>query len=915
MREYFKSILSQTRNLPPTPVLEYKTDTVVSLIPVDNIEYSIGGIVFQTSPVFESLTPSTTYQFYQRYIGETALSIALEVETNAVLGPPVDLLTNGTDYSNWSLSGTTAAADDTLVFTGDGNFNTAIYNLTNEVIAGQEVTLAIDVVSTSVDSTEDFGLSLFSISGTTIYIDCTTLENRRKYLTFNVADPIDYNRIRLITTLSMLTGENLVIENVALFDQLVDETNDPRPPIDDENIFDNGEDMSNWDTSDPQVVGSGDSITVTGDGTLNFFEYAFDVGEITDGESLNFIYNVDATTLPANRLGISSSSIVGATNFISSTTVGEDFSFPFTAANPITSNRMRLFLTDTATTGQNITISNLRLEKGTPISIPSTPTGVTAIATSNSVTVSWNASVSASSYDVEFDGVIYNTTNLSKVFIGLDPSTSYDYRVRAKNAAGDSSWSTLTSISTSAPSSGTDVTAYGAVADANYYDESSKRWRVSNGGAFATDNTTAFSNALNSGNNINIPQGYFLVNDNVVMSKALVFTADVGGVVRCDPIDDRLVRIFEIRADGTVIDGLTVESRNEYNPFIARVPLVGSYGSNKFAFQPEANNITIRNCTTKQMCRGIDRLWQTVRTGLLVDNCDFEDGSIPVFLHYLKDSEIRNCLIEMSVEANHPGLHSLYMAASNTNVVIKNCDVICKSTRNSGTLAQLVKTGYSGITLKNITIDGCTLTTSQPIVTSTGALDGLTVKNSTLNCTNKRSTNRAKMCQIKDYSYDVLFDNNTLNFTDGTTLFYDSGYALPNTNSGITATATNNTINVTSYSGTKLIRASIGQLWEGNTFNITSEGGSLLGHGTAKTTTFRNNTVIASGSLAVSVDVSSGGRLEIDDNSITAGSTQSYAIYNNNSNQDIVVTDNVFTRYNALSSSSAGITQSGNTFN
>ena len=79
---------------------------------------------------------------------------------------------------------------------------------------------------------------------------------------------------------------------------------------------------------------------------------------------------------------------------------------------------------------------------------PEVPTNVSATAKSCSVTVNWSAVEDATSYDVWFNGTVYNVTGTSKTIEGLTPSTSYSYKVRAKNSTGNSAYSTVQKIKT-----------------------------------------------------------------------------------------------------------------------------------------------------------------------------------------------------------------------------------------------------------------------------------------------------------------------------------------------------------------------------------------------------------------------------------------------------------------------------------
>ena len=77
------------------------------------------------------------------------------------------------------------------------------------------------------------------------------------------------------------------------------------------------------------------------------------------------------------------------------------------------------------------------------ITLPAVPVNVIATATTNSITLTWDAVDGASGYDVEADGVVIdNGVNTTYTNTGLQPGTNHVYRVRARNAAGTGEWST-----------------------------------------------------------------------------------------------------------------------------------------------------------------------------------------------------------------------------------------------------------------------------------------------------------------------------------------------------------------------------------------------------------------------------------------------------------------------------------------
>ncbi|GKX68552.1 fibronectin type III domain-containing protein [Inconstantimicrobium mannanitabidum] len=82
-----------------------------------------------------------------------------------------------------------------------------------------------------------------------------------------------------------------------------------------------------------------------------------------------------------------------------------------------------------------------------PVVIPA-PTNITAIATVNSIKVSWNSVINATGYEIEVNGVILNVgTDTHYSHTGLDSNTTYKYRVRAIGGT----WSSIITATTLPP--------------------------------------------------------------------------------------------------------------------------------------------------------------------------------------------------------------------------------------------------------------------------------------------------------------------------------------------------------------------------------------------------------------------------------------------------------------------------------
>lgn len=63
---YFGPIKKAEQAMPDAPQMESNTETSITLVAIDNGEYNIDGGEWQQSPLFEGLTPNTSYTFTQR---------------------------------------------------------------------------------------------------------------------------------------------------------------------------------------------------------------------------------------------------------------------------------------------------------------------------------------------------------------------------------------------------------------------------------------------------------------------------------------------------------------------------------------------------------------------------------------------------------------------------------------------------------------------------------------------------------------------------------------------------------------------------------------------------------------------------------------------------------------------------------
>ncbi|MCL2126932.1 MAG: fibronectin type III domain-containing protein [Treponema sp.] len=183
---------------------------------------------------------------------------------------------------------------------------------------------------------------------------------------------------------------------------------------------------------------------------------------------------VSATTLSSSSIQISWNAVSGATSYrvYRSTSasgtfnqVGNPTSTPFTDAglSANTTYWYRVSATNSAgESSQSDVVSATTQSSGGGITMPSTPTGVSATAlSSSSIQISWNAVSGAISYRVyrstSASGTfnqVDNPTSTSFTDAGLSASTMYWYRVSAINSAGESSQSDVVSATTQSSGGG-----------------------------------------------------------------------------------------------------------------------------------------------------------------------------------------------------------------------------------------------------------------------------------------------------------------------------------------------------------------------------------------------------------------------------------------------------------------------------
>ena len=238
--------------------------------------------------------------------------------------------------------------------------------------------------------------------------------------------------------------------------------------------------------------------TIFGDASLQVRTNTPKAIAVTAGDITGSPYNV---TVTSNGSALANARVALFQNGVSYTALTNSSGVASIAHN---------FSSGTATvtvTSYNYGTYQASVSVGSSTTPPSTPTGLASSnVTSNSFTLGWNASVGATSYDVQIrpqggSWTTYNTTSNIYNASGLSASTTYEAQVSAKNSYGSSAYTSIITVTTStagsAPATPTGLTssnvttsgaslAWTAVSGATSYDVQIRP----QGGTYSTYNIT-----------------------------------------------------------------------------------------------------------------------------------------------------------------------------------------------------------------------------------------------------------------------------------------------------------------------------------------------------------------------------------------------------------------------------------------
>lgn len=442
-----------------------------------------------------------------------------------------------------------------------------------------------------------------------------------------------------------------------------------------------------------------------------------------------------------------------------------------------------------------------------------------------------------------------------------------------------------------------DIREYGAIPDANFYNIDNNTYYSDEEFTIeATDNTEAFSRAFNSGNNILIPKGKWFVDHEVIMNHSLSIEAE--DAVIYTRSSEKYKYLFYIKGNNTSISGMTVRTTLDQTPLILNVPKDG-LGSNVFAFVVEADDVTIENVKTYNVCRGVNKGTQVHNKNLTIIRCEFYDATIPVFAFYIDGMKISSSYLEVNDSGLDPGFHSLYFAAYTKNVTVENCKLVFK-TENNGSAIQLYSSdAVNEPIIENIAFKNIEVESKASHLFVLGKVDGLYADSITFTKNESytdKEVNYGKIMFLHDYVYNITIINSKMNFFDTANIINANGEHYGN------ILLKHNEITTTFNENTNLFEGVCDFTIDDNTFTISKRlGGNVFGFKKGGTITFKNNSVISvNGDLVLGSGTGSGKLLLYNNEFVSENRNERVCFYNNDATQLITAIGNTFIGFTQL---------------
>lgn len=463
------------------------------------------------------------------------------------------------------------------------------------------------------------------------------------------------------------------------------------------------------------------------------------------------------------------------------------------------------------------------------------------------------------------------------------------------------------------PLGGNSITYYGAKSDANYYNSADGNYYKDSGfKTLATDNRKAFQAAFNKGRNIHIPQGNYYISDTVEISKGIEITSDHATIVTGS--SSELKYLFKITGMNTIISGLEVKTTLDRKPLLNN-SVQGGLGSNVYAFVVQISNVTIEDCSTYNVCRGVhaNKTRDEIKN-LKIVRCNFYNATMPIFLMYTDGILIDQCYLQCNASGLPNGFHCLYFGTNTFNAVITNTDMQFDSVNNGG-IIQFFSDKFDKVTISNIEISQCNMVTKGNHLVILGEVQDVVFDDITFRKINPdlgKVSESGKLIFAHDHVYDVIIKNSLIDMDDAANIINGTGNHYGN------ISLSHNKITAKLEKGTNLITTVMSASVNDNEILLDDDSeGLFFGFQGKGTIDFKSNTINTNATYILLGSGSSRaeGVLNMTGNVFDLNNQKNgFAFYNNTSKMRIYAEENTLTDFNALAQNSVNTVDINNIF-
>jgi hypothetical protein len=306
------------------------------------------------------------------------------------------------------------------------------------------------------------------------------------------------------------------------------------------------------------------------------------------------------------------------------------------------------------------------------------------------------------------------------------------------------------------------VKEFGAISDCNYYNSADNNYyKDSSFTTLATDNTTFFQTALDSGYNI-ILDGNFLLGSTVQVNKTINIISNNGNVYMKSNLGTSGIKIMFTLNVPISIEGVNFYSKNNQQLEMSLRAENGGvwdatqgYSSNIICLNLLSSNCTIKNCIGNEVEFLVHANPSTVIENINIRDCRVNKAFIGIGLGNVINSFIINCSINMETTLGTGTPHAIYLWGGCVNVQINNCYLYNEANMISFIR---VKINNSNIYIQNCIFE-CKKTKCIIAVECTGGTNTVTLNGcKSIDCRGLFSNLQDGNCSIRNCEF--LFDNN-----------------------------------------------------------------------------------------------------------------------------------------------------------